>query len=102
MNGRRDIAAAFGTVLRAARRDAGLSQEEMAEQAGLDRTYPSLLERGRRTPTLLAIVRIAEALSIEPGTLVNMAAARLKFEANAGLTPRDQRRQGQRRLNSTG
>ena len=44
----RQVASAFGAVLGAARRDAGFSQEHLAELADTDRTYPSLMERGLR------------------------------------------------------
>ena len=39
----RQVAKAFGVVLSNVRRDAGISQEELAEGADIDRTYPSLL-----------------------------------------------------------
>jgi transcriptional regulator with XRE-family HTH domain len=77
---RRRVAFVFGAVLRTARTGAGISQETLAERAELDRTYPSLLERGLRTPTLSVVLRIGDALSIEPATLVNMTVARLRRE----------------------
>jgi transcriptional regulator with XRE-family HTH domain len=43
---RRRVALAFGEVLRAARRERGVSQDELGERCDFDRTYPSLLERG--------------------------------------------------------
>lgn len=61
---------AFGDRVRAARLDAGLTQEQVAERAGLHRTYPGFVETGRMTPSLEAVVRIAEALGIDPGELV--------------------------------
>lgn len=45
---RHKVAEAFGIVLRTVRDAAGLSQEQLAEAADVDRTYPSLLERGLR------------------------------------------------------
>jgi ribosome-binding protein aMBF1 (putative translation factor) len=48
---RRQVARAFGAVLKNARSQQGLSQEALCEGADMDRTYPSLLERGLRTPT---------------------------------------------------
>jgi transcriptional regulator with XRE-family HTH domain len=77
---RRRVAVAFGGILRDARDGSGLSQEELAEGAEVDRTYPSLLERGRRQPTLCVLLSLAAALEIEPGLLVMMTVARLRRE----------------------
>jgi transcriptional regulator with XRE-family HTH domain len=46
------------------------SQENLAEESGLHRTYISGIERGRRNPTLLILNRIAIALDIEPSLLL--------------------------------
>ena len=72
------VAAAFGSVLRAVRQEAGVSQEDLAFRADVDRTYPSLLERGRRQPTLAIVLRVARALTMEPAELVNRTIARLR------------------------
>lgn len=64
------MACAFGRVLRNARRGAGLSQEALAEAAGVDRTYPSLLERGLREPSLGIVCRLGAALQVSPEVLV--------------------------------
>jgi transcriptional regulator with XRE-family HTH domain len=53
---------AFGHNVRRAREAKDLSQEKLAEQANLDRTYISGIERGVRNPSLLSILRIAVAL----------------------------------------
>jgi transcriptional regulator with XRE-family HTH domain len=79
---RHRVAVVFGAVLRTARQGAGLSQEAFAHDAGMDRTYPSLLERGRRQPTLAMLIAIANALKIEPAILVTMAVSRLRREAS--------------------
>ncbi|MCL2802639.1 MAG: helix-turn-helix domain-containing protein [Micrococcales bacterium] len=47
----------------------GLSQEQFAHTAGLDRTYVSGVERGIRNPTLDVIHRLAAALGVDPGEL---------------------------------
>ncbi len=78
---RRRVAHVFGVILRTARRGAGISQEELAELADVDRTYPSLLERGLRTPTLGKVIDIADALGIEPAALVTMTVSRLRRES---------------------
>jgi transcriptional regulator with XRE-family HTH domain len=78
---RRDVARVFGKILRTARHGAGISQEEMAHRAQMDRTYPSLLERGLRTPSLFELLNLSNALRIRPGMLVDMTASRLSREA---------------------
>lgn len=80
---RHQVARAFGSLLRTARNGAGLSQEKLAELANIDRTYPSLLERGLRTPSLLQLLSIGAALKIRPGRLVDMTATRLEREAQS-------------------
>ena len=75
---RQEAARAFGQVLRAARQARGLSQEQLAELSEFDRTYPSLLERGLRTPTLTVLLEIARALDMEPAQLVSDTAERLR------------------------
>jgi len=42
-----------------------LSQEDLAERAGMDRTYVSGIERGTRNPTLKVLHRLAKALGVE-------------------------------------
>lgn len=54
----------FGQRLRVLRKDKGLSQEELAHIAGLDRTYISGCERGLRNISLENIYKLASALKI--------------------------------------
>lgn len=76
--GRWEVARRFGSVLRELRQQRGLTQEALAELADLDRTYPSLLERGLRTPTLAVILRLANALETTPSRLITETALRLQ------------------------
>jgi DNA-binding XRE family transcriptional regulator len=64
IDGRR-VARAFGATLRALRREREVSQEALAFDAEIDRTYPSLLERGLRHPTLSVLLRLSRALAGE-------------------------------------
>ena len=61
----------FGKVLRQVRTEKGLTQEKVAELANVDRTYIYRLETGKRSPSLSIIFRIAKALKISPGTLLD-------------------------------
>ena len=60
----------FGIVLRSLRERKGWSQEELAFECELDRTFISMLERGVRQPTLTSIFVIAEALGVKPSRLL--------------------------------
>jgi transcriptional regulator with XRE-family HTH domain len=64
-----DPQGAFGARVRYLRLKAGLSQEELADQVGLDRTYVGGIERGERNPALKNIVKLAEALGVPPVSL---------------------------------
>jgi transcriptional regulator with XRE-family HTH domain len=66
---------AFGLRLRDLRSQRGLSQEALAAEAGLDRTYISSCERGRRNISLENIYRLAEALGVQPDELLRKAKA---------------------------
>lgn len=65
-----EISKAFGTVLRKYRKLAGLSQEQLALQCDLDRTYIGLLERAERQPSISTIFIICEVLKIKPHELI--------------------------------
>jgi len=73
-------AAAFGEVLKTLRDGAGLSQEDLAEKVDVDRTYPSLLELGKRSPTLPMFLRISDAIEIDPVVLLRMTIRRMEVE----------------------
>lgn len=60
----------FGQVIRSLRNKMNLSQEELADRAGLHRTYIGDIERGARNIALKNIFRISDALEVEPEKLV--------------------------------
>jgi transcriptional regulator with XRE-family HTH domain len=60
----------FGQRLREIREEAGVSQEKLAEQAGVHRTYVSSVERGKRNVSLVNIERFAAALGVTMGELM--------------------------------
>lgn len=59
-----DLAANFGSAVRRHRELLRLSQEDLADRSGLDRTYISGVERGIRNPTLQVMQRLADALGV--------------------------------------
>jgi transcriptional regulator with XRE-family HTH domain len=61
---------AFGIVLRDLRQARSLSQEALALESELDRTFISLLERGLRQPSLTTILQLAGPLGVAPEDLV--------------------------------
>lgn len=67
--------AALGEAIRLARVESGLSQEQLADAAGVHVTHLGGVERGVRNPNYSTIVRIADALGVSPGTLVTRADA---------------------------
>lgn len=65
----RIAAQAFGAAVRSARLRLGITQETLAEQSHLDRTYISGIESGVRNPTVVSIFRLASALQVRPSDL---------------------------------
>jgi transcriptional regulator with XRE-family HTH domain len=63
-------ATTFGARLRQRRDELGLSQEALADVAGLHRTYVGSVERGERNVSLHNLLRLARALRTDPGELV--------------------------------
>ena len=57
--------------LRLARRRVGVSQEELADRAGIDRTYVSGIERGVRNPTIGIVARLAAELGTTAAMLLS-------------------------------
>lgn len=54
------------------REDRGISQEELGFKSGYHRTYISLLERGKKAPSLTALFHLAAALGVEPSELIRV------------------------------
>ncbi|EEL78276.1 helix-turn-helix transcriptional regulator [Bacillus cereus] len=65
-----EIPKAFGEVLRKHRKKANFSQEQLALQCNLDRTYIGLLERAQRQPSISTIFTICNVLNIAPHELI--------------------------------
>ena len=61
----------FGKKLKELRERQGLTQEQLAERAGLSKNYVSDCERGTRNISLENIIALCRALKIKPGTLLD-------------------------------
>ena len=64
-----DVLLILGSKVREKRESMGLSQEEFANKCGFDRTYISMIERGKRNISLLNLLRIAEGLGTSVSSL---------------------------------
>ncbi|MDP9413248.1 MAG: helix-turn-helix domain-containing protein [Pseudomonadota bacterium] len=63
----------LGSAIRTLRADVGLSQEALADAAGIDRSHMGKIERGERNVTLLNLHRIALALRTKVSALLSAA-----------------------------
>ncbi len=79
-----DLKRALGQRIKALRKRAGLTQEALAERAGLNSKYISGIERGRENPTLDTLNRLARELAVQPVELFD-------FDLE-GMTPAAMRR----------
>ncbi len=68
----RDVALlqAFAVVLREIRNELGLSQEQLALRASVDRTFVGKLESGKHQPSLAVVFKLAQSAGITPADLV--------------------------------
>lgn len=62
----------FGKILQEERKAKNISQEKLAKLTGLDRTFISLIENGKRNPTFATILKICSALEINPSDLFSI------------------------------
>jgi transcriptional regulator with XRE-family HTH domain len=74
----------YGRAIRILRAAKNLSQKDLAELAGVDASYISLIERGSRQPSLQKVDALARALKV-PGPLVSLLAA--EKDDLAGIDP---------------
>lgn len=65
-----DIRKQVGLNVQRLRRELDWSQEDLALESGLHRTYISGIERGVRNPTVLVLARIADTLDVDPAQLL--------------------------------
>ncbi len=65
-----EIRKQLGLNVQRLRRAKGWSQEDLAFESGLHRTYVSGIERGVRNPTITILAKLAKSLGVSPGLLV--------------------------------
>jgi transcriptional regulator with XRE-family HTH domain len=73
---RPDVRERFGFAVKARREELGLTQEALADKAGIHRTYLSDVERGARNVCLLNIERLAAALALATSELFRLVERR--------------------------
>lgn len=71
---------ALASELKSRRLTLGLSQDELALRADLNRTFIAKIEVGKTQPALISVFRIAEALQVNPGEMVNSIWNRYRLE----------------------
>lgn len=68
----------FGDILLETRKSKDITQYRLAKLTGLSERHLNYIERGVREPRLITIIRLAEAMDMLPGELVNAYAVRLR------------------------
>lgn len=87
------VPVSFGKVLRRIRKKAELSQEELALGADIQRNFVSLLELGKKQPTITTLFKLAVALKCNPATIVQMVADELQLKETGSNKPTLRKRQ---------
>ncbi len=65
-----DIQKEFGLILKKLRIDHGLSQEGFALSCDIDRTFMSKIERGKRQPSMITMIKLAKGFNMKPSELM--------------------------------
>ena len=76
------LIAAFADALREARQKAGLTQEDLAERADVSVRFISLLETGKRQPSLSALAAVSAGLEIPMSALIRALENRIAVDAD--------------------
>ncbi|RJQ29978.1 XRE family transcriptional regulator [Candidatus Parcubacteria bacterium] len=66
----RDMLEKFGHKMQKIRKEAGVSQEDLAAKLSMHRTYIGMIERGERNPTIRTLYKIAKALKVSSSDLL--------------------------------
>jgi transcriptional regulator with XRE-family HTH domain len=82
LSSERSLLLALSRVVQERRWSLGISQEQLAERAGMHRTYISDIERGARNLSLMNLSRLAEALEIAVSELIKLAELKVAAEGD--------------------
>lgn len=69
----------FGPVLRQLRMGKGLTQDQLSEMVGVASPFISMLESGHKYPNLEMIFKLADALGVRPGDILDAMEERLRY-----------------------
>ncbi|KAF0221132.1 MAG: SOS-response repressor and protease [Geobacteraceae bacterium] len=83
----RALQAIFGEVIRSCRNERNMSQERLALESDLQRSFISRLERGKAQPTLVTIFELAKALDMEPVNIIAEVQKRWNNQKSRVATP---------------
>jgi transcriptional regulator with XRE-family HTH domain len=83
----RPLQSIFGEVIRSYRKEKRISQERLALDSDLQRSFISRLERGLTQPTLVTIFELAQALNVEPVQIIADVQNRWKNKHQQKNTP---------------
>jgi transcriptional regulator with XRE-family HTH domain len=75
---------AISALLKESRMNHGWTQEELGHRSGYDPVYINMLERGRRNPSIRALVDICQALGLRPSAFIAEVERRLDPTGSAG------------------
>ena len=75
----KSLSKVFGEVLKDLRNEVGISQENLAYESELDRSFISMLERGLRLPTIATLFQLSKALKKTPSEIIGIIEDRYKF-----------------------
>lgn len=67
-----EILKQLGTNIKKIRNEVGVSQEQLASICGFDRTYISLLERGKRNPSYLNLAKLSKGLNVDLEKIISI------------------------------
>ncbi len=91
---RNGLLTALGQNVRRTRESKEITQEKLAEKAGLDPTYISGIERGLRSPGIKNVARLAKALGLTTSELCRGWTREREAKGRARLLPRPNQREG--------
>ena len=75
---REDSLYLFGEIIIELREKADLSQEDLAYDCGMDRSFMSKIETGKTAPSLLTLMRLAQGLNTKPSIILAMLEERMQ------------------------